>query len=246
MKRNHLILGLLLIIVLLTGCHRQPTVEIDGGLQLPKKKVWAHHVDDTLTAQARERCFEGLELDLVYSSSQRQLFVCHNEMDTVKGLTLQQYLAALEQPEKLCFWLDIKNMDYATADSISVLIKETLKPYGLLDRAFLESPDQWALGKVKLNGLHTSLWVDSFYYSDIDTVSWVERVSRRIQTAQPDAISCEYRMFGALVQFFPEQNIFLWHTPAPLTPENAELTKTFCRHPSVKIVLVDYDQPIKY
>jgi len=97
---------------------------------------------------------------------------------------------------------------------------------------------------VKNHGLHTSLWVDNFYWTTIDTASWVEKINGQIQIANPDGLSCEYRMFGALTEWFPDKNIFLWHTPAELTPENAALTRTFCLHPSVKIVLVDYDEPI--
>lgn len=246
MKRNHFILGMFLVLTLM-GCHRQqPSAVHDGWLQLPENKVWAHRVNDTLTAQAKEKLFGGLELDIIYSPSQNKLFVCHNEEDTLKGLTLQRYFASLKHPEKLSFWLDIKNLNTNTADTISVLIKEILNQYNLIDHAFLENPDSWALQKVKSHELHTSLWVDNFHWSGIDTASWVAKVNSQIATAHPDAISCEYRMFGALTEFFADQNIFLWHTPAPLTPENAELTKTFCRHPSVKIVLVDYDKPIEY
>lgn len=245
MKRIHLLPALLFMALLVTGC-RRPPVQLDGGLLVPCNKVWAHQVDDTLTAQAKEKLFDGMELNIVYSASQHQLFVGHNVMDTIKGLTLQQYLASLKRPQELCLWLDLKNITYNTADSISELIKELLTPYGLLDRAFVESTDPWSLEIVKYHGLHTSLWVESFYYQGIDTASWVEKVNERIQRAHPDAISCEYKMFGALTEFFPDHNIFLWHTPADMTPENVELTKTFCQHPSVKIVLVDYDQPIKY
>ena len=245
MKRNPFLLGVLLLTLTLTGCQRQQLyVKLDGGLILPKNKVWAHRVNDTITAQTKSQRFLGMELDIVYSPSQNQLFVCHNEEDTIKGLTLSQYFSAIKPMKKLCFWLDIKNLNYFTADTISALVKKELDHYGIVDRAFLENYDSWALQKVKNHGLHTSLWVDNFYWTTIDTASWVEKINGQIQIANPDGLSCEYRMFGALTEWFPDKNIFLWHTPAELTPENAALTRTFCLHPSVKIVLVDYDEPI--
>ena len=246
MKRNPILLGALLLSLAIIGCCRQQPPECPRGeLILPNNKVWAHHVDDTLTAQVKAQRFDGMELDLVYAPNQNQMFVGHNIEDTLNGLTLHQFFTALKHPERLSFWLDIKNLNYNTADGISALVKAELKRYNLVDCAFLESSDSWALRKVKKDyGLHTSLWVDNFYWTDMDTVTWVEKVNSQIQTAHPDALSCEYRMFGALTTFFADQNIFLWHTPADLTPENVELTRTFCRHPSVKIVLVDYDEPI--
>lgn len=247
MKKNQLLFGTLLFVLAITGCRNpQPPVNLEGKLVLPSNKVWAHRVNDTLNAQSKAQRFDGLELDLIYSSNQNQLFVCHNDEDTLIGLTLSQYLGAIGHPENNCFWLDIKNLDSNTADAISALVRQELEPYGLVDRAFLENSNSWALQKVRDHGLHTSLWVDNFYWSSFDTAAWVEKVNRQIDIAHPDALSCEYRMFGALTEFFADQNIFLWHTPAELTPENAEMTRTFCRHPSVKIVLVDYDEPIDY
>lgn len=237
-----------LFVVLMALCcfscqEHHSTMELNGGLILPENKVWAHGVNDTQTAQIKEKQFEGMELDLIYSSHQNQLFVGHNEKDTLKGLTLEQWFAALEHPEKMYFWLDMKNLSYQTADSIAVLIHNVLAKYHLIDRAFVENPDSWCLKKVKAHQLHTSLWVSSFRWSSIDTTTWVEKVNQQIQNAHPDAISCEYGMFEALTTYFDDQNIFLWHTPVPYTAENAELTQRFCNHPSVKIVLVDYDTP---
>ncbi len=245
MKTSLLHIGWILLAIGLSSCHTQqcPTL-LDSGLQLTENKVWAHAVNDTLTAQVKERKFSGMELDVIYSEYQHQLYVGHNEEDTLKGLTLKQWFAALEHPEKMCFWLDMKNMNSLNADEVSTLVSDILEPYQLKDHAFLENSDSWVLKKVKAHKLHTSLWVDSFSWSTIDTTTWVEKVQRQIQTASPDALSCEYKMFGALTEFFSDQNLFLWHTPAPYTEENAALTKRFCDHPSVKVVLVDYDEPL--
>lgn len=249
MKRNRIVFFLLFIACVVTGCKQPsppspPPVEHAGWLIIPENKMWAHRVNDTVTAQLKEQLFGGLEFDLVFSPTQHELFVCHDDDDTLKQLTLHQYLAAIKHPEQLSFWLDIKNLNIWTADEVSLLVKEELEHYGIVDRAFIENPNSRTLQKVKEHKLHTSLWVDNFYWQDIDTASWVEKVTSQIERAHPDAISCEYRMFGALTQFFYDKNIFLWHTPADLTLENAELTLTLCEHSSVKVVLVDYDKPL--
>lgn len=234
------ILSLFILLLVLSGC-QEPVAKSDGTLQLPQNKVWAHRVNDIATAQAKENAFGGMELDLVYSPYQNKLLVCHELEDTLHGLTLDQWFAALRHPSRHGYWLDVKGFNYNNADTISAMIRKTLEHYHIVDQAFVESWDPWALQKASQHQLHTSLWVDNFYWSDIDTTAWVEKVNRLMEIAHPDALSCEYRMFDALTTFFSRQNLFLWHTPAELTPENAALTKKLCQHPSVKIVLVDYD-----
>lgn len=243
MKTSVLSLLWILGVFLLTSCQQQP-VQLESGLLLPKDKVWAHAVNDTVTAQTKEKYFGGMELDVIYSAYQHELFVGHNEQDTAKGLTLERWFASLDHPENMCFWLDMKNLTSITADEISELVANILETYHVKDRTFIENYDSWALLRVKSHQLHTSLWVDSFSWISVDTTTWVEKIERQIQTAHPDALSCEYKMFGALTEHFSDQNLFLWHTPAPCTKENVALTRTFSDHPSVKVVLVDYDKPV--
>lgn len=247
MKRNRILFNIFLLLSCLSACHESgQQASADGSLQLPDNKIWAHRVNDTASAREKEKQFNGMELDIVYSPYQNKLFVCHNEEDTVNGLTLDQWFAALKNPKKNGYWLDVKNLNYYTADGIATLVQETLDNYQIADQAFLESSSEKALKIVKEHGLHTSLWVDNFHWSSIDTADWGDKVSQQVRFAQPDALSCEYRMFGALTEYFSDQRIFLWHTPATLNEENAKITRELCQHPSVRVVLVDYDHPIPY
>ena len=218
----------------------------EGQLRMPKNRVWAHKVNDLSVLKTKQRRFCGIELDLVYSFYQNKLFVCHDEEDTTKNLTLEKWFEAINHPQKHCYWIDVKNLNYFTADSISCMVKRILEQYNIVDQAFLESSNENGIIKARMHNLHTSLWVDNINWSHVDTATWINKTSRQIEEMHPDCISCEYRMFEALTKYFPDENILLWHTPAELTPENADLTCKFCRHPSVKIVLVDYDKPVKY
>lgn len=94
------------------------------------------------------------------------------------------------------------------------------------------------------------LWVENLYWwkdrTKDDTIKVMNMIRSQIKELQPDAISCEYRMFPLLCDTFPEQNIHFWDTPKKNTPENVEFTKKLCENESVKVVLVDYDKPIDY
>lgn len=217
-----------------------------GSLVLPENKVWAHCVNTIDDIRAKEDLFEGIELDIFYSTYQNKLFVCHDEEDTINNLSLENWLGAFKDPKKHCYWIDIKGLTPNNCDTIANLVNLALKQYNIENQSFIESSSSKALIRVKELGMHTSLWVDSFWWNSIDTTTWVNKVQEQCSIANPDALSCEWRMFDALTTFFPEKNIFLWHTPAEYTPENVEQTRKMCRNKSVKIVLVDYNEPIDY
>lgn len=218
----------------------------DGSLVIPKNKVWAHRVNTIEELRAKENVFDGMELDIFYSAYQNKLLVCHYEEDTINNLTLDQWFAAIKKPSRHSYWLDMKNLDMNNCATVVGMILPELEKYDLKDNSFIENQNPWILKSVKELGMHTSLWVENFFWNDIDTATWVNKVQKQCEIANPDALSCEWRMYGALTTFFPEKNIFLWHTPASFTPENAELTREMCQNKSVKIVLVDYDEPIDY
>lgn len=241
--KKHLLILLFSAAMVLTSCTKKNE---DRTLILPENKVWAHRVNTIEEIQAKENSFEGMELDLFYSTYQNKLFVCHYDEDTIKNITLEKWLAAFKTPEKHCFWLDIKGLTLENCDTIVYNVKNNLKQYNLENKSFIENSSHKVLTRVKELGMHTSLWVENFLWSDIDTASWVNKVRQGCDICSPDALSCEWHMFGALTTFFPEKNIFLWHTPADETPENIEITREMCRNKSVKIVLVDYDEPVDY
>ena len=94
------------------------------------------------------------------------------------------------------------------------------------------------------------LWVEAISYRKNptfdDTLSVIKKIRSQIELVEPDAISCVYTMFPILCDSFPNQNIHFWDTPKKFTPDNVEHTKNLCRSKNVKIVLVDYPEPIDY
>jgi len=234
--------------ILLSLCCCAQVLQNDNEeiLRFPNNKVWAHRVNDTVTALDKEKWFDGMEIDIVYSAYQNKLFVCHDDGDTAHNLTLETWFSALKSPKQHYYWLDVKNLNDKTADSIACKIKNILNTYGIIHQAFIESPNEQGVRIVKNHHLHTSLWVEHIQWSYNDTTRWYNKTSRQIDEIHPDCISSEYNMFDLLTEKYPEQNILLWHTPALFTSENAALTRKLCQHPSVKIVLVDYEKPVDY
>lgn len=237
LKNNGLII--LGILMLLSGCHRSHPEYAD--------KIWAHKVNDTLVAQQKQHLFKGMELDLVYSSYQNELFVGHEFYDTLKGLTFSQWMAALDDPATSRFWLDVKNLDTTNAEPISNLILNVTQHYHITSQVLVENPSHEALKIVKAKGLPVLLWVDNLYWWDNkDTAYWRQLTEQHIQELHPNGLSCEYVLHPLLTESFPNENIYYWHTPCDKTPENVAFDKKLAKEKNIKVILVDYDEPVEF
>ena len=232
-----LLLGLL---ILLSGCHRMNDIDY-------AQKIWAHKANDTLTAQTKQKLFPGMELDLVYSAYQDELFVGHEFYDTLQKLTFKQWMRALADPGTTRFWLDVKNLDTTNAEQISNLILAVTNTYGITSNVLVENPSHEALKIVKQKGLPVLLWVDNLYWWDNkDTALWLKITQEHIDQLHPDGLSCEYVLHPLLTNSFPNENIHYWHTPCEKTPENVAYDKKLAKEKNVKVILVDYDEPIEF
>lgn len=225
---------LLIIITITTSCNNN------------NSKIWAHRANDTTIAQQKESKFDGLEIDIYFSANDNQLYVCHDIEDTILHLTIDQWFSALESPKRHKYWLDTKNLTYSNADSIASIIIKTQKKYHIFNNIYIESWNSYGLLKIKQYPIKTLLWVESLNWKDIDTTIWAESTRKAIDLVKPDAISCEYGMYPLLCDSFPDIDIHFWHTPAEASEKNFTLTREICQRKNVKVVLVDYDEPINY
>lgn len=234
---------LFIFLTLLIACSRN----------YPESKIWAHKVNDTIVAQQKELLFDGLEVDVQYSTFQNEFFIGHELVDTNNGLTLTQWFSSLKYASENWYWIDMKNLTVSNAEKISSKIKSLTDTFKIT-HLMLESSNYKALKIVKECNIPTILWIsDNFWYwKEFDTAGWFNLVQKKVDYVKPDALSCEYRLYPLLPDSFPEYPIHFWHTqvvdtvPIILTPENVAFTKEMCNNKSVKVVLVDYDQPIDY
>jgi hypothetical protein len=229
---------LIIIVLAVVGC-----LALFSGCQ---KKIWAHRANSPEMANQKKRYFHGIEVDLVFDKATGELFVSHDIEGSNTKLTFRQYLQQVRKPGKINYWLDVKNL-YENPCAICDTIMQLADYYKFTEKFFVESWDIEALKIAKTKGVSTSLWVENVYDSpQIDTLMWFGKVKRFVDYCNPDALSAEYRMRPFLNEFFPTIPINLWQTPAELNDENAEITREICRDPHVKVLLVDYDKPIKY
>jgi len=121
-----------------------------------------------------------------------------------------------------------------------------MKQHNMSDNVFVESPDIKALKEIKDLGLRVIFWAENLIWNNLDTASWIEHTQKHIDELKPDAISEESGMFELLTEYFPEQNIHLWQTSMKPNEVDTAKLKELCRNKSVKVILIDNEEPIEY
>ena len=241
-KKNNIVTILCVIALFFAGCNNN-----NNAITYPNSKVWAHRVNDIAAAKEKSKCFDGLEVDAYYSEYQNKIFVGHDIEDTANNVQLDKWFDAISNPSEKYFWIDFKNLDTKNADKAADIILGIMSSQNMNDNVFVESYNVNALKKIKGYGLRTILWTENLKWNNVDTAQWIDDTKKMIEELSPDAISNEEAMYELLVEYFPEQNIHLWQkTPTMHKAENANRTRDLCRDKSVKVVLVDYDEPIEY
>lgn len=237
---------LTIIFALFSSCAEDNTTKYN----YPDSKIWKHRVNSMDELRQTEKSFDGVEVDIIYSSKKNDIYVAHGYEDTVNKLFFDEYLSALEKPEKMYYWIDFKNLNKNNAPKALEIFGSIVDKYNIRDKVIIESNSTGALKIAKENNFHVMLWVEAISYRKNptfdDTLSVIKKIRSKIELVEPDAISCVYTMFPILCDSFPNQNIHFWDTQKKFTPDNVEHTKNLCRSKNVKIVLVDYPEPIDY
>jgi len=244
-------LYLLLLLFLFVSCNsttNEPLSALQNEFVFSSSKIWAHQVNTLEEVAKKNLLFEGMELDLIYSKYIHNLYVAHDNMDTLRGILLEDWIKQIPNPEKNWYWFDMKNLSKKNADEIVCLLIEILNKYGIFHKTICESKDVKALKVLKRNKLAISYWVNSdvAFRKITGDALWKKRIERKIAKLKPNALSSFDWMHPLLTTSFPDQNILYWLTHENEFSGNEEFTKTLCRVPNVKVVLVNYDEPIEY
>lgn len=210
--------------------------------QYPANKVWAHKANDTVKAHNWKERYPGLEVDVVYSSYQNELFVGHEMWDTILGLTLNTWFHAIKNPEEVCYWLDIKNLDTNNAGIIASKISEIGARYNTRGHICVENCHADALKIVHDKGLHVLYWVPECHAKSKKAKrEWRNRITKAARLCHPIALSCSHEMYPTLNEEFPNVNIHYWNTPIKNFEENKNKTTEMSKIDNIKVILVDYE-----
>ena len=246
---DFILINILIInMLLLFSCENKSD---NGDFSYPKSKIWRHGVYSRYDAAKYENVFDGMEVDVVYSSANDDMYIGREESDINKDESFDAWLAMLENPAKSSYWIDFKNLSKDNSVDAIACLNRLINKYGIKNNVMIESQDVEALKYAKNSGFYVILWVDNLAYwkgphTKNDSISICKVIRNKINMLHPDAISSEFTAHPMLCDSFSEQNIHFWDTPKDFTDENIRHTQMLCREKSVKVVLVDYPQPIDY
>ena len=211
-------------------------------------KIWAHRVNTFEEVEKKHSLFDGMEIDLIYSSFINNLYVAHNESDTLRNILLEDWLKHIPNPEKNGYWLDMKNLNKKNAEAIATLLVDILGRYGIQNKTICESKNLKALAVLKNNNIAISYWINSdvTFRKFTGNTLWRKRIERKIAHLKPNALSSFSWMHPLLDASFPNENILYWHFSDEKTDNNDEIIRKLCSSLNVKVVLIDYDEPICY
>lgn len=233
------------------GCCKPVPEPPEPTFAFSSNKVWAHRVNTFEEANTKSQLFQGLEIDLIFSESSKKLYLAHDPWDTLLNITLDEWFSSLQNPSKNWYWMDLKNFSDGNAFEFASTLIPILNKHNVFYKTICESMSHSALKVLKSRDVAVSLWVantkDPYKRMVItDTAAWKKGIEDKIKELQPKALSCYYWMHPLLDTSFPNENILYWHTPAEYTPENVLFTQKLCRISNVKVVLVDYAEPVGY
>jgi heptose-I-phosphate ethanolaminephosphotransferase len=238
-------------LILLINCKQTPVnnTNIQNNFSFSPNKIWAHRVNSFKDIEEKHLIFEGLEVDLIYSTDINNFYIAHHDKDTFLGILLEDWIKHIPNPEKNWYWFDLKNLNKKNAEACALLLVKILNRYEVFHKTICESKDVKALAILKREGLAVSYWINSdvTFRKITGNYIWKKRIEKKIAFLKPNALSSFDWMYPLLATSFPDENILYWQSTLDhKTLESVELTRELCRIPNVKIVLVDYDEPVSY
>jgi len=203
----------LLLVLICSSCsNNKKAPPQPNDFSFSPNKIWAHRVNTFEELEKKHALFDGLEIDLLYSKAIRNFYVAHDPIDTLRNVTLTEWLEKNPNPEKNWYWLDMKNLNKKNAKEIAATLVDILNRYGIFYKTICENSNVKTLYVLKKEGLAVSYLIKrTDQYNVINRLvqhaGWKMIIKRNINYLKPDALSCTYSIHPLLDSSFPGENI---------------------------------------
>ncbi len=229
--------GLVLLLLALVYRYNPYQIEFLGHYN----KIWAHRVNTTQKLDLAQPFFNGVELDLVFMPQTGFLDVTHPPTASI-GLNLKTYLTAINKPEKLELWLDIKNLEAQNASKILDRINSLSQNYKIpKSHIIVESRDPNALPIFAALGYKTSYYLPQDL-SNPKALSQYNKLLRieNIVKANPGlAVSTHFKDYPLIAATLPKTTKYIW-TNRHSRFKDYNAIRTLLKDSTVKVVLIRY------
>lgn len=177
-----------------------------------KDKVRAHKVNNLELLNRANRLFTGVELDVVFYSSNNSFDVNHPP-ETSSGLTLNDYFQSQKGNSQLKYWLDFKNLDETNEKQSAICLDSLTKISGISNsNIIVESIRPQSLKTFQNKGFLTSYYLQSNLHKlTEDSVSSIcKKVSDNLVLNETSYISTEFADYPILKKHFPTTRKLIW------------------------------------
>lgn len=187
-----------------------------------RRKVWAHECNNIGKLREAEQIFRGVEIDLVYDEKQDLFDVTHPPSPSI-NLKIEDALSALENPQKLQFWFDIKNLTMENAEKMSVRLTEICSRFELkVEKTIVESMFVKGLTSFSLAGFRTSYYLPTPFLRKLAKKRYrrlsvhdqeqIESIKRAYRSYRVWSVSMDGYLIDFAQVFLPEvQRILAWY-----------------------------------
>lgn len=203
---------ILVLITLLISCKKEEVVPDPPAPRV--MEVWLHRVNTIDKAIFYRDAYTGYELDVHFDTTTGTYLVKHDFADTTI-LPFSTWLAAIEKPEELGYWLDFKNLSYefrmeALAELLRIRNAFNLKKYPIVVEA--SNP-------TCLPPFDTLNFVPSFYIPTFDPalltpeeeLAYKEYIAGYLNETGVQTISGYSFQHMFMQTWFPSMNKLLWY-----------------------------------
>ena len=159
------VLGLLALIIVFLGAnnagdktppnlhHFLSTTEIPDN-------IYVHAVNSPQRVLEYQQYYHNFELDVFIDSKNNALDIFHYPEESSDGFYFSDFLALLDGPLRMRFWLDVKNLNTDNWDILLSILGTLTDQFSLSKESFLiESKNNKSLAKINEAGYATSFYL---------------------------------------------------------------------------------------
>jgi heptose-I-phosphate ethanolaminephosphotransferase len=187
-----------------------------------RKKVWAHECNSIGKLREAEQIFCGVEIDLVYDEKQDLFDVTHPPSPSIH-LKIEDALSTLDNPQKLKYWFDIKNLTMENAERMSARLTEICSRFELkVEKTIVESMFVRGLTPFSRAGFRTSYYLPTPFlrklakkrYSRLSAQDHeqIESIKQAYRSSRVWSVSMDGYLVEFAQLFLPEvQRLLAWY-----------------------------------
>jgi heptose-I-phosphate ethanolaminephosphotransferase len=226
----------------LPDVHFTPSPDALSEKNFPEK-IFLHRVNSLERIRYAKSRYAGVEIDVFYH--EEGFFDVRHPSTHSIALSLDTLLAEVDHPEKLFYWLDLKNLNSRNKNAAVKELSIISEKYNILPNIIIESSQSEHLGVFSSHGFYTSYYLPTLppgSHSKREIKQHMAEIIDNLSRSKVNAVSANQTQYELITKYLRGFDILLWHfsdNPFALKLRQSKLLAD----PHVKILLVEDKSP---